>query len=178
MNIILVIIDTLRYDYIAAHGKYSRIKTPNLDRLADSSLIFDRAYSSSYPTIPQRTDVMTGRYGSPFNPWMPLRFDIPTLPRVLAEAGYCTQLIHDTPHMVNGGCAFDWPFHSWTFVRGAEVDRPWIDDKGFTYLDNWARDPEFDSIGNPEMKDVQSHTMYTYVRANRNRKKPEDWNRI
>jgi arylsulfatase A-like enzyme len=176
MNIILVVIDTLRYDYIAAHGKNEWVKTPNLDRLARSSLVFDRAYSSSYPTIPQRTDVMTGRYGSPFNPWMPLRYDITTLPRLLSDAGYCTQLIHDTPHMVNGGGAFDWPFHAWTFVRGAEVDRPWIDDKGFTYLRNWESDAAFDALGDPALPDVESHMLYTYVRANRNRIAPEDWN--
>ena len=42
MNIILVIIDTLRYDYVAAHGRtgdpYGRpIQTSNMDRLADRS---------------------------------------------------------------------------------------------------------------------------------------------
>jgi len=40
-----------------------------------------------------------------------------------------TQLIHDTPHLVNGGHAYDTPFHFWTPIRGAEVDRPWITDK-------------------------------------------------
>lgn len=177
MNIIVIVIDTLRYDYIAAMGpNASWLKTPNLDRLANQSLVFDRAFSSSYPTIPHRTDVITGQYGAPFNPWMPLRFDITPLPQHLAKAGYATQLIHDTPHLVNGGCAFDWPFHGWTFVRGAEVDRPWIDDKGFEYLDNWTRDPEFDIMGDPELSNANSHTIYTYVRANRNRHKPVDWN--
>ena len=78
MNIILLVIDTLRYDYVAAHGKNDRIQTPNLDRLAGSSWRFDQAYSSSYPTIPYRTDAITGRYGNPFNPWSPLRFDVMT----------------------------------------------------------------------------------------------------
>lgn len=79
MNIILVIIDTLRYDYIGANGN-DWIRTPNLDSLARRSWVFDRAFASSYPTIPHRTDVITGRSGDPFHPWMPLRFDVPTLP--------------------------------------------------------------------------------------------------
>ena len=154
----------------------SWLKTPNLDRLARKSLVFDRAFASSYPTIPHRTDVITGEFGAPFNPWMPLRFDITPLPQHLAKAGYCTQLIHDTPHLVNGGHGFDWPFHGWTFVRGAEVDRPWIDDKGFEYLDNWAPDPVFDGIGEANMKDIDDATTFTYVRANRHRHRPQDWN--
>ena len=119
MNIILIIIDTLRYDYVGANGN-GRIQTPNMDRLAGESRCFDRAFCSSFPTIPHRTDVMTGQYGRPFNPWKPLAFDAPALPWLLAGAGYATQLIHDTPHLVNGGHNFDWPFHAWTFVRGAD----------------------------------------------------------
>ena len=121
MNIIVVIIDTLRYDYVGANGN-DWIKTPNLDALAARSWVFDQSYTASYPTIPHRTDAITGRYGGPFHAWKPLDCDVPTIPRVLGQHGYCTQLIHDTPHLVNGGHCFDFPFHCWTFVRGAEVD--------------------------------------------------------
>jgi len=175
MNLILLIIDTLRYDYVAANGN-DQIHTPNLDALARRSWTFDRAFAASYPTIPHRTDVMTGRYGDPFHAWAPLRFDLTTLPRVLAEAGYCTQLIHDTPHLVNGGHAFDWPFHAWTFIRGAEVDRPRVDAAGLTYLDNWKRDPLFDFVGDPGLREVSDHTLVTYTRANRHRHAQRDWN--
>ena len=175
MNIILLVIDTLRYDYVAFNGN-DWIRTPNLDALAGRSWSFDRALANSFPTIPQRTDVITGRHGGPFHPWAPLRLDALTLPRVLADAGYATQLIHDTPHLVNGGHAFDWPFAAWTFVRGAEVDRPWIDDSDCPYLDNWKRDPLFDYLGDPELKEVRNHVAVTYARANRDRKAPDDWN--
>ena len=123
MNIILCVIDTLRYDYIRACGVNPWMKTPNIDRLAAKSVLYDRVFTASYPTIPHRTDVITGMYAweghGPFHPWMPLRFDVPTLPRLLARAGYATQLIHDTPHLVNGGHAFDWPFAALSFIRGA-----------------------------------------------------------
>lgn len=175
MNIILVVIDTLRYDYVGANGN-DWIRTPNLDSLAGRSWVFDRAFASSYPTIPHRTDVITGRSGDPFHPWMPLRFDVPTLPRALAEAGYCTQLIHDTPHLINAGHGFDWPFHAWSFIRGAEVDRPRIDDAALTYLPNWTPDPLFDFAGDPEIAEPGGHTLVTYMRANRHRSRDEDWN--
>ncbi len=175
MNIILLVIDTLRYDHVGAHGN-DWIETPNLDALAERSWVFDRAFSASFPTIPHRTDVITGEYGVPFNPWKPLAFDAVTLPRLLADAGYATQLIHDTPHLVNGGHAFDYPFAGWTFIRGAEVDRPWIDNAPYEPLDNWARDPLFDYLGDPDLADAKHHIVHTHVRANRGRKRPEDWN--
>lgn len=180
MNIILIVVDTLRYDCVHAHGANDWIQTPNLDSLASRSLVFDRAYAASYPTIPHRTDVMTGEYAwayrGPFHPWMPLRFDVPVLPRLLQQEGYATQLIHDTPHLVNGGHAFDWPFAAWTFVRGAEVDRPWLDDRGVERLDNWARDPLFDFVDEAALTGGSRRLHLTYSRANRKRQRPEDWN--
>ena len=175
MNIILLIIDTLRYDHIGANGN-DWIETPNLDALAARSWVFDRAYAASYPTIPHRTDVITGDYGSPFNPWKQLAFDAVTLPRLLAEEGYATQLIHDTPHLVNGGLAFDYPFAAWTFIRGAEADRPWIDNAPYQPLANWARDELFDHLGDPSLAETRQNVLHTYVRANRGREREEDWN--
>jgi len=172
MNFVLLIIDTLRYDYIAANGN-DWIKTPNLDRLAARSWCFDRAFCSSFPTIPHRTDVMTGIYGGPFYPWRPLRHDHITLPEEMGKAGYRTQLLHDTPHLVNGGHNFDWPFHGWTPIRGAEVDRPWVDDKG-RMPSNWARDPLFDDVPWEERRRINYYE--TYTRSNRNRRSIEDWN--
>ncbi|MBN1246488.1 MAG: sulfatase [Anaerolineae bacterium] len=180
MNIIVVVVDTLRYDYIRACGANDWIETPNFDALAAQSLLFDWAFAASYPTIPHRTDMLTGEYAwayrGPFHPWMPLPFDVLTLPRLLAQAGYATQLIHDTPHMVNGGHAFDWPFSAWTFVRGGEVDRPWIDDAALEPLDNWGHDALFDFVDPAAMWPIERRLLLTYSRANRKRRAPEDWN--
>ena len=173
MNVIVITVDTLRYDYIGAHGN-NWIRTPNLDRLAAESWVFHNSYTSSYPTIPHRTDAFTGKSGSPFHPWVPLAHDEIALPRALAEAGYATQLLHDTPHLVNGGHNFDWPFNAWTFVRGAEVDRRWITGTADEPA-NWARDPLFDPCDHYG-EVVGTSYFYTYARANKNRKKDEDWN--
>lgn len=173
MNIVVLVIDTLRYDHVGAHGN-SWIRTPNLDRLAAESWVYDRAFAASYPTIPHRTDAMTGRYGAPFHPWLPLRHDLHTLPRALSDVGYATQLIHDTPHLVNGGHNFDWPFHAWTCIRGTEVDRPWITDR-IDWPDNWKLDPIFDAVGKPP--DPEREPFWaTYLRANRKRRGEEGWN--
>ncbi len=171
MNLAFIVIDTLRYDYIGANGN-DWIETPNIDRFASKAWAFDRAFCASFPTIPYRTDVITGQYGAPFHAWKPLRHERQTLPRTLAKQGFATQLIHDTPHLVNGGHNFDWPFHAWTFVRGAEVDRDWIMDT-VPIPDNWVKEPLFECLDDNVF---QSNMLRSYARANRNRKTLGDWN--
>ena len=48
MNIIVLTIDTLRYDYIGADGN-DWIKTPNMDELFANSWVFDRSFTGSFP---------------------------------------------------------------------------------------------------------------------------------
>ena len=52
----------------SASGQLPAAQTPNLDRLASESIIWDNAFSCSYPTYPHRTDVITGRYDKPIAP--------------------------------------------------------------------------------------------------------------
>jgi len=176
-NLVVVVIDTLRYDHVARNpGADPEVETPNLDRFLERSWTFTNAYISSFPTIAARNDMLTGRYGAPFHPWTPLGYDRPTLPESLADVGYVAQLIHDTPHLVNGGHRFDVPFHAWTPVRGAEVDRPWITDSR-EWLDNWAFDDRFDGYGFDRRSVFEDdHVLARYADANRGRECHEDWN--
>ena len=62
LNIVVVMVDTLRYDYVSFHGadmvgELPRPHTPNMDRFCEGAWVFDRYYTASYPTIPHRTDV-------------------------------------------------------------------------------------------------------------------------
>ena len=167
MNVILVVFDTLRYDYLGANGS-EWVHTPNLDRFAAEATVFDNSYAASYPTIPHRTDVITGRYGAPFHPWLPLRFDAVALPQVLAANGHATQLICDTPHLINGGHNFDFPFHAWHFVRGNEVDRHWLDDRPAELPpEQRARYCRPDGTFHP--------TPMQYIRNNRHRVREDQW---
>ena len=53
MNVVVVIIDSLRKDHVGAYGN-DWIKTPSLDALAKESLRFTRAYPEAIPSIPAR----------------------------------------------------------------------------------------------------------------------------
>lgn len=177
MNIVVLMIDTLRYDHVRANGG-QHIHTPNMDRIADTAWNFSRAFAASFPTIPHRTDTLTGQYGGPFHTWSPLDCDVPTLPETLSDEGYLTQLIHDSPHLVNGGHRFDLPFHTWTQIRGAETDRPWFTDD-WSLLDNWEWDPMFDGLGYErnckEVVQSSGHSLSRYLHSNRGRRDESEW---
>jgi hypothetical protein len=96
--------DTFRRDHLAAYGDpapWSRpghegepfIHTPNLDRLAAESALFDRFYVSSYPTVPCRYDLFTGRFGFPTRGWQPLEHGDVVLPELLLVAGITTKTV-------------------------------------------------------------------------------------
>ncbi len=65
MNVILIVIDTLRKDHIGAYGN-RWIKTPNIDRLAKESALFTRATCEVLPTLPVRRSLFTGMRTFPF----------------------------------------------------------------------------------------------------------------
>ncbi len=53
MNLVFLVSDTLRWDYLGAYGN-SWIKTPHLDQLAKESVVFEEAFAEGLPTLPAR----------------------------------------------------------------------------------------------------------------------------
>ena len=123
MNVIVLVSDTFRYDYLGCNGN-RWIGTNDLDRFAERAVCFDRHYLSSFPTIPNRTDMFTGRFTFPFHGWQPLARDIPVMSTVFGDAGYETQLICDTPHLMGRGHFCERGFTGAYWIRGQEGDRP------------------------------------------------------
>ncbi len=68
MNIILLISDTFRYDNLVGPCEMP-VRTPQLDKFAERAVSLSGMYASSFPTIPHRTDLTSGRYGWPWYPW-------------------------------------------------------------------------------------------------------------
>jgi len=123
VNVIVLVSDTFRYDYLGCNGN-KWIGTDELDRFAERAVCFDRHYLSSFPTIPNRTDMFTGRYTFPFHGWQPLARDIPVMSTVFGDAGYESQLICDTPHLMGRGHFCERGFGGAHWIRGQEGDRP------------------------------------------------------
>ena len=62
MRVLYIDIDTLRPDHMSCYG-YARRTTPNLDRVAEEGVRFDRMYCSDAPCLPSRAALVTGRFG-------------------------------------------------------------------------------------------------------------------
>ena len=122
MNFILIISDTLRRDHLGCYGN-TWISTPHIDRFAEQSIVFDRAYAASFPTVPHRRDVMTGRYTFTYSVWAPLPPDEVVAAEELGKAGYTSMMVADCPHILENGYHFDRGFTGWEWIRGQESDR-------------------------------------------------------
>lgn len=92
-NVLFVTIDTLRADHLPAYG-YTHIRTPNLDKLAYESLIFEDAISQAPMTLPAHVSLLTGllpqTHGVRDNFGFILDSHATTLAEILKNNGYQT----------------------------------------------------------------------------------------
>lgn len=120
-NVVMIVSDTFRRDHVGAYGNPT-IRTPNLDRFAEASVVFDHQLISSFPTMPARADFLTGRYSYTSMGWEPLPVGLPSLPALLSEAGYLTMGVVDTPFLIREGYGYDRGFDDFIWVRGQGDD--------------------------------------------------------
>jgi len=147
MNVILIILDSLRKDHVGCYGN-SWIRTPNLDKFAAQSLRFTNAFPECLPTLPVRRAIHTGirtfadrhydrKKGDPVAAfgWAPIPEDQTTLAEYLLANGYRNAFISDTYHQFKPSMNYTRGFNQWTFIRGQEVDAyktgPPVDDAIF-----------------------------------------------
>jgi len=133
------------------HG-YSKRTSPNIDGLAEESLVFDRAFAAGIPTVPAITTLLTGLH--PFchgivchmGPNAILSEQILLLPQLLKKGGYTTVAV-DNLVVHRGGKA------SW-FARGYDqysgfVYQPFtnqseeLTNRVLKYLHQYADEPLF-----------------------------------
>ena len=123
MNVVLVILDSLRKDHVGAYGN-DRVRTPALDAVAQEGLRFTRAHPEAMPTIPARRAIHTGARTFPLEApvygWASIPHGQQTLAEVLKREGYGTFLVTDTYHQfsMNFGRGFD----AIRAIRGQERD--------------------------------------------------------
>jgi arylsulfatase A-like enzyme len=91
-NVLLITLDTLRYDHVACNGVIPWIKTPTLDALAADGIRFEQAISQSPTTTPAHCSLMTGVYPNIHGAMngKPMVATLATLAECLRENGYGT----------------------------------------------------------------------------------------
>ncbi len=138
MKIFLVIFDTLRKDHTGITYNNSWIKTLYFDEFAKDSIVFEKAYPESLPTLPVRRSIHTGIRTFPFKHkqlqfrsddiveapgWGPIPPDQTHIAEYMNKSAYITCFITSTYHQFRANMNFHLGFDEWHFIRGHEYDR-------------------------------------------------------
>lgn len=140
-NVVLILIDAARYDRFGFNG-YSVAHTPNLDRLASRSTVFDHAYATAPWTFPSVAAIFTGLYPDEHR----LHFGNRTLPsstpllaEILSGVGYTTFGASSNP-WVGPGASLHRGFSEFKLVdRLFDNVSPPRWQSGLNRLYNWIR---------------------------------------
>ena len=93
LNILFITLDTTRADHLGCYG-YDKVETPNMDRLAETGILFKNAICQSPLTLPSHSSIFTGTYpfyhGVRDNGGFYLEEDKITFAEVLKEYGWAT----------------------------------------------------------------------------------------
>jgi arylsulfatase A-like enzyme len=94
-NVVMIVVDAMRSDHLSAYG-YQRDTSPNMKKLADSGVRFDRAYSQGNRTAISMPALFTSMYPASngavgFQDRMtPLPEERKTIAEILQDRGYVT----------------------------------------------------------------------------------------
>jgi len=125
-DVLLITIDTLAAQDMSLHG-YRLPTTPELDRFAQSSYVFDRFYATSNWTLPAVVSIATGRYPtthrtSVMHSKLPRDQRDGNIGALLRARGYVTAAVTTNPNAspLNFGIG-----SSFDYISASQTDRDW-----------------------------------------------------
>ncbi len=136
LNVLFLVVDDLRPE-LGCYGN-EVVHSPNLDRLASSSLVFQRAYCQSAVCGPSRASLLTGLRPDTTRVWgnrTHFRATIPdvvTLPQRFKQEGYYTQSIGKVLHG-NKADRPSWSEPAWP-EGGRQAGMQYIDQERFAAM--------------------------------------------
>lgn len=166
-NIIMIVVDDLGYADLGPYGQ-ERIKTPNIDQMANEGTRFTNYYAGAPVATPSHCTLMTGLHTGHCrlranNDNLSLEPDDVTLSEVLWKGGYTTAV------------AGKWPLGAAT-TPGAPTKQGFDDSYGFLSLDNamnhfppylWRKDEKQTLTGNAGGgKEYLAHELFEEASLN------------
>lgn len=122
MNVIVILLDSLNFHCLEPYGA-THVRTPNLRRLAEKSVVFDNHFCGSLPCMPARRELLTGRQEFLWRGWGHIEPWDRHLATDAAGCGYVTQMVTDHYHYwENSAHGYFEPFQGVEFIRGHELD--------------------------------------------------------
>lgn len=178
MNLVFIMIDSLRRDFVGVYGSQDGI-TPAMDSLANRSLVFDNMYPECLPTIPARRSLFTGRRAFPsldwkpwkgeyvsLRGWQPISEDDRTLAEILGANGYVCGLVADCHHFFKPCQNLTRGFHAYTHIRGQVQD---------AYKSAPVPPDLSDRYVHPELNEWARRRVLQHLRNNMWRRTEEDY---
>ena len=123
----------------------------------------DNAFIGSFPTIPLRAELLTGRHVFHTTGWAPLQPGQTTLQSYLQQHGYVTAMITDNVQYLNPGMNYHAGFDACQWIRGHQAD-PW---RTFHAPIEFPCDPA-------KLRQPQK-LVVPHLRNNRNRTHEREW---
>ncbi|HUT03259.1 MAG TPA: sulfatase [bacterium] len=110
VNVILISIDTLRADHLSCLG-YQRPTTPNLDKLAADSVVFEQAITAAPWTLPSHASLFTGL--------MPSQHGVQNFYQGLSdEALTLAEVMRENSFLTLGVASFEYLFPDYGLAQG------------------------------------------------------------
>lgn len=126
MKTIVILMDTLRRDYLSCYNPNTNCINENIRKFSEDSCIFDNHFTGSMPCMPARRDLLTGRLNFLERSWGPIEIFDETFPKILQKEKISSHIITDHAHYFRiGGENYCQQFSTYEFFRGQESD-PWI----------------------------------------------------
>ncbi|GAB6282489.1 MAG: sulfatase [Ignavibacterium sp.] len=122
-NIIFILSDDHRYDFMSFMGKPDFLQTPNLDKMANEGAHFENAFVTTSLCSPSRASILTGKYThrhKVVDNDTPMPNDITFFSEYLQKAGYETAFIGKW-HMGNVDDNPQKGFDKWISFKGQGV---------------------------------------------------------
>lgn len=138
-DVILISIDTLRYDHLGLYG-YDVPTSPALDAFANESVVFTQAISQGPSTLVSHASMFTSQipahHGASWSKKTAIKKSVPTLAETLQAAGYKTVGFHAGGQMdpaFGPGRGFDQYTlkNEQDFAKPVEEALEWIDSQDF-----------------------------------------------
>ena len=141
---VVVLLDSLNRHMIGAYGG-TEFSTPNLDRLSERAVVFDKHFTGSLPCMPARHDILVGAMDFLWRPWGSIELWERPVTHQLRRKGIPTMLFSDHPHLFEtGGENYHTDFYAWEYLRGHESDP-------------WKPRPDPSWLGTPEVPAASDH---------------------
>lgn len=140
-SVVLISIDTLRADHLGSYG-YPRPTSPNLDALARSAIVFERAYSQSPNTIVSHATMLTSLSPPVHGVTVehPLAANLTTLAESFQELGYATAGFTTHGTWLNEKMGFAQGFDTF---HSKYLSAPKNNERVFEWLRAHAKEPFF-----------------------------------